>query len=576
MGGGGGKVWGITRLGERQPPQESCNVTRSSPSRGTLLQVERNPPMITRFRVQNFRRFSVLEIEPRSRLNILVGDNESGKSTVLQAITLALTGRWNGTWARDSLTPDWFHRPAVEAFFDARAKGNKPPPPEIDIEVYLDDPDNALQLHRGVHNTLGIDSVGLRITIAPNEEYAKELDQYLSTKDGPQVLPVEYYQVDWRSFADEPLSRTPRDLGHVLIDSRTIRSQRGVDFHTRQILHDFVEASERAAISVAQRKARHDIAAQHLAAANGRISTAGSFMAGRDVQLDFEQDSAAGWHASIVPRVDGVPFELSGQGAQAALKIALAMSRSAEGTAFVLVEEPENHLSHTSLMRLVTSIETLAGERQTFITTHSSYVLNRLGLDRLVLLGPKVARFKNLPSDTVAYFKKLSGFDTLRLVLAEKLVLVEGPSDEMLFQRFYRDRHGKLPLADGIDVVSLQGVALRRSLQLCHALGRQVLAIRDNDGKEPDHWLKSYEPLLEPGARELCIGDPSLGHTLEPQLRAVNDDAKLRKLFGLKNNDDLGVWMSKHKTDAALKVLESDVTLEPPNYFKHAFELLDE
>lgn len=531
--------------------------------------------MITRLRIQNFRRFSDFDIEPGEGLNILVGENESGKSTILQALTLALTGRWNGNWAGDGLTPDWFHREGVEAFFDSRAKGKKPEPPQIEIEVYLDDPNDALQLHRGVHNTRGEDAVGLRLSIRPSEEFAAELEEYFSADNCPGVLPVEYYQAEWRSFADEHLSRSPRGLGHVLIDTRTIRSQRGVDFHTRQLLHDFIEPAERAAISVAQRKARHNISTSYLASANERISEQGQLMEGRNVELDFEQDTAGGWHSSVVPRVDGIPFALAGQGVQAAMKIALAMSRTAEGTSFVLVEEPENHLSHTRLMQLVASIEKLAGKRQTFITTHSSYVLNRLGLDRLLLLGAKARRFKDLPQDTVSYFKKLSGFDTLRLVLAEKLVLVEGPSDEMVLERFYLDRHGKRPSDDGIDIVSLKGVALRRSLQLCHALERQVVALRDNDGKPPTHWTGPLHEYLEAGVRDVCIGEPAAGTTLEPQLKSANGEPKLRKVLGLADDVDPVAWMTKHKTEAALKILEAPDSLAPPDYMKRAIELLD-
>src|SRR5688572_9830296 len=115
--------------------------------------------MISCLRMRNFKVFSELEIRPRPGLNILVGENESGKSTILQALTLALTGRWDGQWAGENLTPDWFHRPNVEKFFDARTRGEAPELPEIEIEVYLDDPDDRLQRHRGVHNSLGEDSV---------------------------------------------------------------------------------------------------------------------------------------------------------------------------------------------------------------------------------------------------------------------------------------------------------------------------------------------------------------------------------------------------------------------------------
>jgi len=372
------------------------------------------------------------------------------------------------------------------------------------------------------------------------------------------------------------LTRRPRGLGHVLIDSRTIRSPRGVDFHTKQLLHDFIAPGERAAISVAQRRARYEISAKHLASANGRIAEQDQLVEGREIRLDFDQDVSASWHATIAPRIDNIPFALAGQGLQAAMKIALAMSRTAEGTSFVLVEEPENHLSHTWLMRLIASIDRLAGERQSFITTHSSYVLNRLGLDHLILLGATAARFEDLPNDTVAYFQKLSGFDTLRLVLAEKLVLVEGPSDEMVFARFYQDKHGETPADRGVDIVSLQGVALRRGLELCHALDRQVVALRDNDGKDPAHWTTPLQHLLKDKVRTVIIGKPEVGKTLEPQLLAANDESVMRKVLGLEAEVKVDEWMSDNKTEAALRILQAKESLTPPPYMADALDLLDE
>lgn len=414
----------------------------------------------------------------------------------------------------------------------------------------------------------------MQFSIAPSEEYMGEIAEYLSSPSCPRALPVEYYQVNWRSFADVSVTRTPRGLGHVLIDSRTIRSQRGVDYHTKELLHDFLEPAERAAISVAQRRARHEVAAQFLAPANERIAAREKLVEGREILLDFDHDANSAWYSTVMPRIDDIPFAHGGQGLQAATKIALAMSRNPTSTSFVLVEEPENHLSHTRLMRVVRCISDLAGERQCFITTHSSFVLNRLGLDRLHLLGRTSAGFADLPDDTVRYFKRLSGFDTLRLALADKLVLVEGPSGEMVFERFYFDRYNKRPSENGIDIVSLQGVALRRSLELCHALDRQVIALRDNDGQDAEHWRDPLSALLLDGRRELFIGDPSSGATLEPQLLAVNGEAKLARVLNLAGGKPAAEWMEKNKTEAALRVLEAADSLTPPAYIRDALELL--
>ena len=65
------------------------------------------------------------------------------------------------------------------------------------------------------------------------------------------------------------------------------------------------------------------------------------------IGLQMDQSARSGWEGGVVPQVDEIPFAMAGQGQQAMIKVALAMSRTAHAT-FVLIEEPENHLSHTS------------------------------------------------------------------------------------------------------------------------------------------------------------------------------------------------------------------------------------
>lgn len=533
--------------------------------------------MIERVVIQGYRLFRDFEMKPSAGLNIVVGGNEAGKSTLLEGISLGLTGRINGRWAEEELNPYWFNQQTVSEYFAALAAGRTAPAPEIIIELYLSQASPDIHILRGVYNTHAVDAPGVRIHIKPSTEYAQEFAGYLADPARPDIIPVEYYEVEWLDFAGAMLHRRPKGLGVSFIDSRTIRSTWGVDYHTREMLGDFVEAKERAAISVANRSARHNISLTTLADVNKRIAAEGTKIHDKDLGLQMDQSSGASWEASVVPHVGEVPFALAGQGQQAAIKVALAMNRTADNTAYVLIEEPENHLSHTSLTRLIARIEALAGERQVFITTHSSYVINRLGLDKLRLLhAGKPTSFADISEGTVRYFKRLSGFDTLRIVLATKLVLVEGPSDEMLFERAFRDKHSKTPIDVGIDVLSMAGVSLARALELSAALDRQVAGIRDNDGKAPSHWESKVEGHLQPGRRQLFIGDPAKGKTLEPQLIDVNGDATIRALLPIADDEKTTLdWMTDNKTETALLLAESPTSVTFPEYLMKAIEFVE-
>lgn len=538
--------------------------------------------MIDRVRIRGYRVFRDFDLAPSPGLNLIVGDNGSGKSTLLEAMTLALSGHINGRWAQDELNPYWFNADIVRDFFDNFRKSSSPAMPEISIELYFqsirgEESDPDLQILRGVHNSAGEDVPGLKITVRPSADYSSEMTEYLNGQDRPDIIPVEYYEVAWESFAGVPVKRKPKGLGLSTIDARTVKSTWGVDYHTRQMLAGFMEPRERAQVSIANRVSRAEITKNALNVVNERIGREAPVLNDSEISLGMDQSSAAAWENAVVPHLSSIPFALAGQGEQAALKVSLAMFRSAESTAFVMVEEPENHLSYTALTRLIARIDSLAGDRQVFIATHSSYVINRLGLDRLRLLSRgRGTTFASLTSDTVSYFKKLSGFDTLRVVLARDLVLVEGPSDEMIFEKAYKSIRGAAPIDDGVDVLSMNGVALARALELCNALDRRVAALRDNDGKAPAHWEEKVKLYLSAGKRQLFIGDPSLGATLEPQLMHSNSPEHLRKMLDLGANDDVAKWMAANKTEAALRLAESEGTLEIPEYIHQAIEFIHE
>jgi predicted ATPase len=530
--------------------------------------------MIERILIRGYRRFRSLDIEPNPGMNIIVGDNESGKSTLLEAIALALTGKVNGQRAAEELNPFWFSHEAVADFFAKHGTADQLAPPEILIELYLSNTD-PLQPLRGVHNSTRTDCPGVLLHVGPSDQYADEFAAYLADTP-PAVLPVEFYSVDWRDFSDKPLLERPKALATAFIDSRTIRSTSGVDYYTRQMLSENLDTKERAGISVAHRKSKQQFTEQVLKDINTRIAAEHSQLHDQAIGLQMDQSSRTSWETEIVPQVGAIPFAMAGQGQQASIKVALAMSRTSGTSTFVLVEEPENHLSYSSLQRLVDRIDNLAqANQQLFVATHSSFVLNRLGLDKLLLLHEGLAsKLTQLDPDTVKYFRKLAGYDTLRLVLARKLALVEGPADCIILERAYLDTVGKLPFADSIDIVSMGGLTFKRAFELCARLDRPAVGLQDNDGRPVVDVQGEVKEFLETGRRCLLVSDPANGRTLEPQIVHVNDEALLRKVLKRTDKADLATWMTNNKTEAALLIFDAPEKIIFPAYVNEAVALL--
>ncbi len=94
------------------------------------------------------------------------------------------------------------------------------------------------------------------------------------------------------------------------------------------------------------------------------------------------------WDGSLITQLDKIPFDFIGKGEQAIIKTDLALSnKRSEASSIILIEEPECHISHTRLNQLLKSIKENYEDKQIIISTHSSFVSNKLGLDNLILLN---------------------------------------------------------------------------------------------------------------------------------------------------------------------------------------------
>src|SRR5207249_4139643 len=162
------------------------------------------------------------------------------------------------------------------------------------------------------------------------------------------------------------------------------------------------------------------------------------------------------------------------------------------------------------------------------------------------------------------YFKKLSGYDTLRLVLAKRAILVEGPSDELIVTRAYHDEHGREPIADGVDVINVRGLSAARFLDLAVPLAKPVAVINDNDG-DAAKMQQRYADYAEYDFISIHVGAGN-AKTLEPQVLAANGLARMNEILG-KNyttDDEMLAYMTGNKTGWALAVFESEQSITMP------------
>lgn len=541
---------------------------------------------IDRVKIHNFKCFKDFDLQLNTGLNILVGNNDSGKSTFLEAIHLALTGLYGGRNIRNELSQYLFNKEVVKEYLTSVKDGQPIDLPNMFIEIYFSgsiDPN-----FEGSGNTEGLNSVeGIRFEAYYDDKYATEYSKAVASKD-LITLPIEYYDVRWMTFARQQTTIRSIPVKSAMIDSAQYRYQNGSDVYISRIVKDLLEAEEIVSIAQAHRRMKDGfINDSSIVAINKRISEESSMTDGK-VSLSVDLGTKNAWENSLVTQLNDVPFGYIGKGSQCIIKTDLALTnKRSQNAQIILMEEPESHLSFSKLNYLISSISHKCDNKQIILSTHSSFVANKLGLANLLLLANhQITKLTELNSET--FFRKISGYDTLRLILCKKAILVEGDSDELIVQKAYMKTHnGRLPIEDEVDVISV-GITFLRFLEIAKCLKINVVVVTDNDGNIDALKSKYYNYLGENTKENIKIcfdsvvdeGDFQIGgkkynyNTLEPKiLKANNNDLSLfNRVFNKKYTDinDLRKYMESNKTDCALAIFDSDEEIKFPDYIMEA------
>jgi len=525
--------------------------------------------------VKNFKCLKDTEIELNPHLNIIVGDNEAGKSTLLEAINLVLSSQINGRGIQYELNPYYFNEEVVNEYLKALRDGQKNPPPSIFIEAYFEDDENLAKF-RGTNNSLREDCPGIKLLIEFNEEFNDEYAEYISSPEQIRTVPIEYYVTRWYSFAHNPITAHSVPVNSTFIDTSPLfRTSSGADRYILKIISDVLEPKQRVDLSLVYRKMKDVFLEEDgVKRINEYLATKKGDITDKELSVSMDISSRSTWETSLTPHLDDIPFLLTGKGEQSSIKIKLAMEASDDAHIF-LVEEPENHLSHPNMNKLIGKISEKGKEKQIVVATHSSFVLNKLGVENVILFNRgKSMKLDTLKPDTRDYFMKLPGHDTLRLILSQKAILVEGPSDELIVQKAFAKKHGGKPLERGVDVISVQSLAFKRFLEIAVLLDLTVSVVTDNDG-DIAQLKRKYSDYLGLEKIKIHYDEDESCPTLEPQLLKANSLDVLNGILETKktkfeNEDDLLTYMQKNKTDCALKIFSSSVVIDFPGYIENA------
>lgn len=510
---------------------------------------------IKKIKLINFKRFQNFSVSFNQKLNVFIGDNESGKSTIMEAINISLSGRrkFIDTLYLENL----FNYDTIKTFLDSERKYEDLP--ELFIELYLDD-NESFDLN-GQNNSDGVTCNGIRFECKVNDELGAEIKDILRQEN--KIFPFEYYNINYFTFSGEAYTGYKKFIKHISIDHSQIGSEFALREYIRGMYNNLIEGNEKPRHFNEYRKAKNQFTNDVLSDLNSRIEV---------YKFSIRNNSKSNLETDLTILDNEIDIENKGKGRQSLIKTEFALNRGGSDVDIILIEEPENHLSHINLNKMIKNIID-SRDTQLFISTHSNMISSRLDLRKAILLNSNnqsVVDLNSLEETTAKFFIKAPHHNILDYILSKKVILVEGDAEYILMEQFFRNASESELSAHDIHIISVGGTSFKRYLELGRLLNIKTAVIRDNDGNYQQNCVESYQTYINENIKVFSDTDNN-NHTFE--ICTYNSNKSLcDELFGSERRTlTVQDYMLNNKAEVAYQLLvEKGSELIVPEYIKEA------
>ena len=524
--------------------------------------------MISKVVLKNYKRFQDAEFICNKNKNIFIGENGAGKTTVLSAISLVLSGS-HAQIEKISLA-SLFNSEIIVNFLTAR---NIDLLPEVFVEIYFDEtiPEIANNFNlEGMHNSKKIKSFGSGLRIIPNQDYLPNITEALENSDW-MVFPFEFYKVEFLTFSGKTYTSytKPFKFSYSTINTSIIDTNQEIQKRIDEVYLNKITQENRARVNNEFRKSTQQLLT--FLKENNLLKDDGS-----DFSLHFEE-SEKSFRTAVSAVKNGVDIKNLGQGEKVLLGVANSHNNLHENIKILLIEEPENHLSYLNMQKLI-GILSSDTDVQVFIGTHSNMVASRLGIDNIILLSDgQVTQLQNIDSDTIRFFEKSTNQNLLNFALSNKVILVEGNAEYILMEKFFEMVCGNRPENSDVSIISVDGLSFKRYLEIAKDFrNKKVAVVTDNDSDYDTKITEKYRPYDQFDNIQIFSDANNDNRTFEICLYRNNQE--LIDSLKIANSRNIQSYMLREKAEFALRLLENLEmnnavdSLQIPEYMKGAIE----
>lgn len=510
--------------------------------------------------IDGFKKLEHFDIEFDKNINIIIGENEAGKSTILEAINICLNQLYRNS--DKSIIKDLLNINNVKVF-EKNPSIETLPKIQIEIEFNLDDDSKNNFLFYGMHNKEEKEKYGIRYTCELNKEFEQEAFEFI--KEGK--VPYEYYEMKWTTFQGSSFNVLKQPINYLTIDNSITTQYNTYNYYNKSIFRSKYNGTKMI-------KAKNDF----------RISIEDIFsnlnLENISETQQFVVDTKKVILENIVAILDNdILLENKGKGMENLLKTQIALDKAKSKLDVISIEEPENHLSHTNLRRMLKNIENYKEDKQIIITTHSNLIVSGLNIKNIIWINKdKSQKLKDIDKDIAEFFIRSDNNNLLQFLLAKKVILVEGATEYILIPKIFEKIFNEKVEENDIDVISCNGVTYKNFIHIAKLMNKKVSVITDNDNSqekidEMNSYNKQHDNI------KIFMDNDIQNWTWEVCFYNLNSD-KLSNLIEIKENakylykeKDYGQILGKmlnNKAETAYKICMSNEKFQYPLYVEEA------
>ena len=518
---------------------------------------------LKRMNIIGFKKFKNFKIEFNDDINIIIGDNESGKSTLLEAINITLNQKYKNYdkyIVKELLNNDLIKK------FKENPKIDNLPYIIIDIELLLDNIPSNANFYGMTHNFEKNQTMyGIRFSCKISDEI---IDELLPIIESGQ-LPYEYYQMSWSTFQGELYNIIKRPINLLSIDNDDIESGSSYNYYNKSLFNN-----------------NHDNRLQSQIKNEFREKINGVFNQLPINDVNDHQKFGINEKKIIFENIltildDNIPIENKGKGKENIIKTKIALDKNVGKTDVLTIEEPENHLSFNNLKKMINEIRSQEG-KQMIITTHESMIANSLNLSKILWIKEEYAEsLSKINKDDADFFYKNSNNNILQFILSRKVLLVEGPTEFLLIPKIYEKIYNENIEDEGITIIDCGGIKYKRFEDIAKKMNKTVAVLTDNDNKQSNLDFKNnynqnennmkifMDDSLDNWTWEVCF------YNLNKQKLdlLVDADEKCDYKYHRKDYDNKTIGkMLNNKVEIAYKMYNSEFDYVIPKYIKDCLE----